>query len=82
MRYLIEGDDLSLYGLSNAVPRTSQDIDSYNRATELEGICWKMAAMKDAEWEGLNTVLPSSPLRNINIMLQTSVQSKPESSPF
>lgn len=54
LRYLIEGGDLSLYGLSNAVTRTSQDIESYDRATELEGIGWKMAAMKDAEWEGMN----------------------------
>lgn len=54
LRYLIEGGDLSLYGLSNAVTRTSQDIESYDRATELEGIGWKMATMKDAEWEVLN----------------------------
>ena len=54
LRYLIEGGDLSLYGLSNAVTRTSQDIESYDSATELEGIGWKMAAMKDAEWEVLN----------------------------
>ena len=54
LRYLIEGGDLSLYGLSNAVTRTSQDIESYDRATELEGIGWKMAAMKDTEWEGMN----------------------------
>ena len=54
LHYLIEGGDLSLYGLSNAVTRTSQDIDSYDRATELEGIGWKMAAMKDTEWEVLN----------------------------
>lgn len=54
LRYLIEGGDLSLYGLSNAVTRTSQDIASYDRATELEGIGWKMAAMKDLEWEELN----------------------------
>ena len=54
LHYLIEGGDLSLYGLSNAVTRTSQDVESYDRATELEGIGWKMAAMKDAEWEVLN----------------------------
>ena len=28
LKYLIEGCDLSLYGLSNAVTRASQDVDS------------------------------------------------------
>ena len=29
LKYLIEGGDLSLYGLSNAVTRASQDVESY-----------------------------------------------------
>ena len=32
-----ESDDLSLYGLANAVTRHSQDVESYDRATDLEG---------------------------------------------
>ena len=32
------GNDLSHYGLVNAVTRASQDIEDYNRATELERI--------------------------------------------
>lgn len=38
LQRLIEGKDLTLYGLSNAVTRFSQDVDSYDRATALEGI--------------------------------------------
>ena len=37
LQRLIEGKDLTLYGLSNAVTRFSQDVDSYDRATALEG---------------------------------------------
>lgn len=36
LKHLIEGADLSRYGLMNAVTRTSQDIESYDRATEFE----------------------------------------------
>jgi len=38
LKYLIEGGDLSLYGLSNAVTRMSQDVESYDRTTALEGM--------------------------------------------
>ena len=38
LRNFIMGNDLSHYGLVNAVTRASQDIEDYNRATELERI--------------------------------------------
>ena len=38
LRRFIMGNDLSHYGLVNAVTRASQDIEDYNRATELERI--------------------------------------------
>jgi len=38
LQRLIEGNDLTLYGLSNAVTRHSQDVKDYDRATALEGI--------------------------------------------
>ena len=36
LQYLIAGGDLSQYGLSNAITRASQDVESYDRATALE----------------------------------------------
>lgn len=36
LRYLVDGGDLTLYGLHSAVTRHSQDLDDYDRATELE----------------------------------------------
>ena len=54
LNYLITGGDLSLYGLSNAVTRASQDVESYDRATELEAIGWKVATMPAAQWKEIN----------------------------
>ena len=54
LNYLIAGGDLSLYGLSNAITRASQDVESYDRATALEGIGWQVATMEPARWKELN----------------------------
>ena len=54
LRYLIEGGDLSLYGLSNAVTRLSQDVESYDRATSLEGLGWQIATMGKNKWKEIN----------------------------
>ena len=54
LNYLIAGGDLSKYGLSNAITRTSQDVESYDRATALEGIGWQVATMPPALWKELN----------------------------
>ena len=54
LNYLIAGGDLSLYGLSNAITRASQDVESYDRATSLEGIGWQVATMAPARWREIN----------------------------
>lgn len=36
IKFLVEGGDLSLYGMMNAVTRASQEVEDYDRATELE----------------------------------------------
>ena len=54
LNYLIQGGDLSLYGLSNAITRASQDVESYDRATALEGIGWSVATMPSAQWKEIN----------------------------
>ena len=54
LKYLIEGGDLSLYGLSNAVTRYSQDVESYDRATSLEGLGWQIATMEPRKWKEIN----------------------------
>ena len=54
LNYLIQGGDLSLYGLTNAITRASQDVESYDRATALEGIGWSVATMPSAQWKEIN----------------------------
>ena len=54
LTYLIQGGDLSLYGLSNAITRASQNVESYDRATALESIGWQVATMGPAQWKEIN----------------------------
>ena len=51
---MIEGNDLTLYGLSNAVTRHSQNVESYDRATTLESIGYKILTMPPRQWNKIN----------------------------
>lgn len=51
--HLIAGGDLSLYGLANAVTRQAQDVESYDRSTELEATGYKIITMAPALWRNL-----------------------------
>lgn len=50
LRHLIEGGDLSRYGLINAVTRTAEDVESYDRATEIEALGYKLVELPAREW--------------------------------
>ena len=50
---LIDGGDLSIYGLANAVTRQAQDVESYDRSTELEATGYKIITMAPALWRNL-----------------------------
>jgi hypothetical protein len=54
LQHLITGGDLSLYGLSNAVTRVSQDAENYDRATSLESAGWQIVTMPPDVWRGIN----------------------------
>jgi len=56
--HLIEGGDLSLYGLANAVTRHAKDVDDYDRSTELEGVGFKIVTIAPALWRRLNAGIP------------------------
>ena len=56
LQHLITGGDLSLYGLSNAVTRTANDSDNYDRATALETAGWQIVTMAPQLWKSLNEV--------------------------
>lgn len=54
LQHLIEDGNLTLYGLSNAVTRFSQDVENYDRATDLEGIGYNILTMPTNTWNRLN----------------------------
>lgn len=51
LNYLIEGGDLSVYGLVNAVTRTSTDVESYDRAVELERVGGQIIELPQNVWK-------------------------------
>jgi hypothetical protein len=50
LRHLIQGADLSRYGLQAAVTRASQDVDDYDRASKLEQIGGAVIELARNEW--------------------------------
>lgn len=55
LRHLISGSDMSAYGLIQAVTRTSQDVEDYDRATELEREGGKLLSLPASEWKEVLT---------------------------
>ena len=53
LRCLIEGGDLTRYGLHSAITRHSADVLSYDRATELERVGGQIIEMGQNEWQRL-----------------------------
>ena len=51
MRHLIEGGDLSRWGLANAVTRAAADISDYDRATELEALGGRVIELAPKDWK-------------------------------
>jgi len=49
--HLVQSGDTTVYGLSAAVTRMSQDVESYDRATELEGIGYSVLSLNAADLE-------------------------------
>lgn len=54
LTHLIQGGDLSAYGLMNAVTRTSQDVEDYDRATDLERDGSKVLSLPASSWKAIS----------------------------
>lgn len=50
LQHLIEGGDLSRYGLMNAVTATANTMENYDRATELEMLGQRVIDLPQSEW--------------------------------
>ena len=54
MHRLIEGLDLSQYGLGNAITSMANDVSNYDRAVEYERIGGQVAFMDEEQWAAVN----------------------------
>lgn len=54
LQHLIEDANYTLYGLSNAVTRYSQDVESYDRASKLEEIGYSVLTMSPTLFHAIN----------------------------
>lgn len=53
LHHLIEGGDLTKWGMLNAVTRAAQDVESYDRSTDLEAVGGRILDLNNAEWREL-----------------------------
>ena len=53
LRHLIGGGDLSRWGVANAVTRYSQDVQSYDKATELEALGGQLIELNKTDWKAI-----------------------------
>lgn len=54
LNQLTADNDMSLYGLANAVTRHSQSVESYDRATTLEAIGYNILSMPSTQWNRIH----------------------------
>lgn len=54
LKHLTTGADLSLWGVTNAVTRYSQDVADYTKATELEAIGGQILELSPTQWEKIS----------------------------
>lgn len=53
LKHLIEGGSLTAWGLANAVTRAAQDVDSYDRSTEMETFGGKIIELDKYQWKAI-----------------------------
>jgi len=51
LTYLLQGNDLTKYGMANAVTRTAQDVASYDRSTDLEALGSTVIDLTASQWK-------------------------------
>ena len=53
LRHLIEGGDLTRYGLFNAITRTAEDLPDYDRATDFERFGGQLIELPSKDWRAM-----------------------------
>lgn len=53
LKHLIQGGDLTRYGLANAITRTAEDLPDYDRATQFEQMGGQLIELPRTDWKRL-----------------------------
>lgn len=53
LRHLIQGGDLTRYGLFNAITRAAEDLPDYDRATDFERLGGKLIELPGNDWDAI-----------------------------
>lgn len=53
LKHLIEGGDLSQYGILNSITRTAKDVKDYDRASYLEAVGGKVITLSQKDWKDI-----------------------------
>lgn len=53
LQHLIKGGELTQYGLANAITRYAQDVESYDRSTELESLGSDVIELSKTDWAAI-----------------------------
>lgn len=53
LKHFMQGNAFSQWGLANAITRTAQDVDAYDRATELEALGGNVIELDASQWKTL-----------------------------
>ncbi len=53
LKHLMQGNNFSQWGIANAVTRTAQDAESYDRGTELEALGGTIIELDPSQWKTL-----------------------------
>ncbi len=53
LTHLIQGGSLTQWGLANAITRAAQDVESYDRSTEMEAFGGKVIELTKSDWRTL-----------------------------
>ena len=56
LQNLMDSEDMTRFGLASAVTRQSMASESYERATDLEQISYRMLTMPTSQWERMNNI--------------------------
>lgn len=55
LQHLLREGDLTKWGFANAITRTAQDVESYDRSTELESLGGQVIELNRSDWQTIST---------------------------